>query len=189
MTWEDPIDVANDLLIRLSQVDSTAPNPTQELIAAWSDMISRSGLEKRWLIDGLMRAYSAGGDPPKNKIGAIIAEAREARKIAGQGTALKEIGAGQGHPHGLHAPPIDAAYEVDGAIGLECPKCKAGPGEVCEDGDKVCCIPHTPRLVRAFRENNPRGRARVAERARIESPEAVRERERKYGAGRLRKKL
>lgn len=156
---------------------------------AWAVQLEGTNLDVEWLLKGVQRAYG-GVERPANPVGMIIAEAKMARRIGQQGEAVGELSAGgKGRPHGLHAPPIDAAYEVDGAIGLDCPQCKAGPGEVCEDGDKVCCIPHTPRLVRAFRENNPRGRARAAERVRIESPEAVRERERKYGAGRLRKKI
>lgn len=71
----------------------------------------------------------------------------------------------QGEKNPSHGYAIPAAYEVDDVTALACPQCDAQSGEVCEDDGKgVKKIPHTPRLVSAYRKNNPEGRRRYEDR-------------------------
>lgn len=64
--------------------------------------------------------------------------------------------------HPLNPPtgsPIPAAYEVDGVLDLDCETCDVPAGRWCEaTGGGYLRIPHSSRLARAYRENNPRGR-------------------------------
>lgn len=55
---------------------------------------------------------------------------------------------------------IEAAYQVNGAITLDCPQCDARPHEWCERAGRILKIPHGPRLGMAWRLNHPRGRRR-----------------------------
>lgn len=156
--WKtDPVDIAGDILARISTFDSTAPAPSDAVLFQWAEMISHAKLAHEHLAQGVVRVYAGGGEPPKNKIGAVIAEAREARKLAHAGSAVAELTAGESQG-GSHGYVLEAAYRVDDAGHMDCPTCKARPGEVCEDGEQIKKIPHTSRLAVAYRTNNPVGR-------------------------------
>lgn len=155
--WDD---VAGDILARISAYDSTAPAPSEAVLFQWAEMLQRAHVQHRFLAEGVIRVYAAGGDPPKNKLGAVIHEGREAQKASRQGAALAEITAGGTESVGAYGYPIQAAYEVDGAIDFPCPECDARPNEVCESGGGVKKIPHASRLAVAYRTNNAEGRAK-----------------------------
>lgn len=65
---------------------------------------------------------------------------------------------------------IAQAYGVDDALSLACVECGAEEGKWCVgrrrpgEESRVKKSPHSSRLVRAYRQNNPVGRRRVEER-------------------------
>lgn len=165
----DPVDVAADLLARIASYDSTAPVPSAELLSDWASSIFAAGVEYQFLVEGVHRVFAVGGgDPPRSKLGAVIAAGKVARAESGKGSAVRELGPAvsfdDAAPGGY---AIEGAYRVDGAIGLGCPAdsgCGARPNEWCEVGGRLKQIPCTARLRLAYRTNNAQGRERSAAR-------------------------
>ena len=149
-TLTDPVDVAYDVLIRISTLDQTAPQATDELLDQWSEIIQDSGLKHRHLVEGVKRVYADGGEPPRNKLGAVLVQAKAARRDEGAGSVVAALAApGHGEAHGIHAPAIPGAYAVNGAINIACPQCAAEGGDACFDEGGELCIPHLGRLHNA----------------------------------------
>lgn len=160
----NPASVAGDILARISSYDSTAPVPTTDVIRDWAEMIRAAGIEHQWLVDGVAAVYLGCEEPPKSKLGAVIAAAKAARARHHQGRALQAAAAPTFDETGPRRAPVVAAYEVDDAASLTCPTCGAGPGEFCGPPDMPKIIPHQARLGLAYRTNNPRGREKHAAR-------------------------
>ena len=115
-------------------------------LMTWAELISESRLGLPDLEDGLKRVYGRGGEVPKNKLGAIIGEARRGRRDRSlrlpQAPALPA-----GNSWDPTIPDKDS-YRVHGAIERRCPQCDAGSGEWCVDSGVPRRRPHWARLSR-----------------------------------------
>lgn len=134
-----------------------AQDATPEMVQMWAEEFARSGQSEEELRDAAAGAYrKAGGKPPADPLGAIVAEARSqaaSRRTLTPFQALPAPRRGTG--------PIDAAYAVYDAIGTQClpqPKsngagvhhgCGAQPGDYCRSDTGIRQRPHWARLLRA----------------------------------------
>jgi hypothetical protein len=127
---------------------------TPEMLQMWADELEKTRLPESDLRDAAANAYrKAGGKPPADPLGAILAEAR---LIIRDRTTLQ--------PHrALPAPertdgPVAGAYRA--AINAPClprPKsgggihhgCGAKPGEYCRGDDGILRRPHWARVLNA----------------------------------------
>ncbi|MDU0478366.1 hypothetical protein QVA66_03820 [Staphylococcus chromogenes] len=163
MTWDE---ITERVLALVAEYDSNfqglGSDESAAKVAAWRLQIQRAALGLDDLQEGVRRAYSQPRKP-SNPVGAVISEAREARKIRTQGQSVHQLTAGRptGSPYGT---PITRAYEHDRAGYLTCPTCAAGDGEACTENGRTKKIPHSSRLGLAYRLNNPEGKRRHAER-------------------------
>lgn len=133
-------------------------------VEVWAGDLGRANIAPEFLREGLSRAYS-GQQRPGNPLGALLHEAREARKDSRKGEVLRELAPSfSDESLGSHGYAIPEAYQVDDAINLTCPQCGARPQEVCEDSRGVRKIPHSPLLALAYRTNNREGRRKHEER-------------------------
>lgn len=132
-------------------------------VQAWSFQIKAAALQLDDCLEGVRRAYSQA-KRPTNPVGAVVEEAKQARKIRSSGSEVKALPASSSPKTGMYGEPIAAAYEHDGAGYIHCPVCDADPGDACEQNGKALKIPHTKRLAIAYRENNPEGIRRRQER-------------------------
>lgn len=130
---------------------------TTELLRMWAEELVKTGQSEEDLRDAAAGAYrKAGGKPPADPLGAIVAEARSqaaSRRTLTPFQALPAPRRGTG--------PIDAAYAVYDAIGTQClpqPKsngagvhhgCGAQPGDYCRSDTGIRQRPHWARLLRA----------------------------------------
>lgn len=109
-------------------------------LAAWAESIERWKLDAPDLLQGVIRHYERQG-APTIQIGDLLHEAREVRRQRAEGEKAHEIheAAGEltagdgwaGLPIKAQGVPVWAAYEVNDAIGRECPRCHAAPGDAC----------------------------------------------------------
>lgn len=166
MVTNEQLAKASDVLALAAEYDdrfrNLDPQATRQKIQAWAFQIGETSLTHQELAEGVRRAYSLP-DRPFNPIGAILAEAKEARRIAHRGDAVREITADGGNKSGIHGDPIIEAYEHNNAIGLRCFHCGAPAGEFCADGEQDCKIPHAKRLADAY-ARTPEGRERIESR-------------------------
>lgn len=130
---------------------------TTELLRMWAEELVKTGQSEEELREAAAGAYrKAGGKPPADPLGAIVAEARSqaaSRRTLTPFQALPAPRRGTG--------PIDAAYAVYDAIGTQClpqPKsngagvhhgCGAQPGDYCRSDTGIRQRPHWARLLRA----------------------------------------
>lgn len=130
---------------------------TTDLLRMWAEELVKTGQSEEELREAAAGAYrKAGGKPPADPLGAIVAEARSqaaSRRTLTPFQALPAPRRGTG--------PIDAAYAVYDAIGTQClpqPKsngagvhhgCGAQSGDYCRDDHGVRQRPHWARLLRA----------------------------------------
>lgn len=167
----NPASVASDILARVSAYDSTAPRPESDLIRRWAEVIRASGVTYEHLKEGVIRVYSTASEPPKMKLAAVVAAAKDVRRDARKGESIRELGPAlvpsfddDSVKDGVVGYALLDAYNVDGAVGLPCDQCGAPAGEWCEqelEGRReIRKIPCTARLSRAYRTNSPKGRAR-----------------------------
>lgn len=166
MVTNEQLAKASDVLALAAEYDDRFqgldPQATRQKIQAWAFQIADTSLTAGELAEGVRRAYSLP-QKPFNPIGAILAEAKEARRIAHRGDAVREITAGGGNKSGVHGEPIIEAYEHNNAIALACGDCHAPAGEFCADGERDRKIPHTRRLADAYAKT-PEGATRIRER-------------------------
>lgn len=108
------------------QFRETSLDQREDELRVLNVRIASADLSLKFLIRGVHRAYD-NGKIPWNPIGAVITEAREARKLAGVGQVIRDLKALPAAPPS--AGPVWQAYGE--ALGLECSKCGAGPGNPC----------------------------------------------------------
>lgn len=161
----NPGSVAADVLARISAYDSTAPRADDDVVRRWAEIIQVANIDYQFIIQGIVKVYSSGGEPPKMKLTAVLDAAREVRRDTRKGDAVRELGPAPSFDDDAIAPgdagyAVETAYQTNGVIGLRCEQCGARPDEVCERDGKILKIPHTPRLALAYRTNHPLGRKR-----------------------------
>ena len=130
---------------------------TTDLLRMWTEELVKTGQSEEELREAAAGAYrKAGGKPPADPLGAIVAEARS------QATSRRTLTPFQALPAPRRGTgPIDAAYAVYDAIGTQClpqPKsngagvhhgCGAQPGDYCRSDTGIRQRPHWARLLRA----------------------------------------
>lgn len=156
--------MAARILAEASAFDSTIPAASEIMTRGWAAMIERSGLTAEELSEGVLRVYSRDEEPPRNKIGAIMAEARryrrgrnEANRREVEQAARAELPPGLSEGAGgrwTDGEPVRGAYEAHGALGERCGTCSAAPGEWCEDGGSLRRMPHLQRLALGYRTSS-----------------------------------
>lgn len=133
-----------------------AQDATPEMVQMWAEEFARSGQSEADLRDAAAGAYrKAGGKPPADPLGAILAEART------QATVRRTLTPFRALPAPRRPRSIDAAYAVYDAISVQClpqPKsngagvnhgCGAKPGEYCRTDHGIKQRPHLARILRA----------------------------------------
>ena len=138
MTEDDAADLAVELLMRVAAYDQTAPLADDVTLDQWTDMLIGTNLTPDELRAGVVEVYRTGGEPPKNKIGAVMDAAREVRRRANQGNVLRELRALPVAPPS--SGPVLRAYA--GADGVDCPDCGAVAGDPC-----VNMLQGTPKRI------------------------------------------
>ncbi len=129
---------------------------TSEILRMWAEELSKTGQSESDLRDAAAGAYrKAGGKPPADPLGAILAEART------QATVRRTLTPFRALPAPRRPRSIDAAYAVYDAISAQClpqPKsngagvnhgCGAKPGEYCRTDHGIKQRPHLARILRA----------------------------------------
>ena len=157
---------ASDVLALAAEYDDRFqgldPQATRQKIQAWAYQIAETNLTGQELAEGVRRAYSMP-DRPFNPIGAILAEGKEARRLAHRGDSVRELTAGSESKAGVHGEPILEAYEHNNAIKIRCLHCGAPAMEFCADDERDRKIPHTKRLADAYARTHE-GAKRLADR-------------------------
>jgi hypothetical protein len=130
--------------------DADAPR-----LAAWAESVERWKLDTSDLIDGVVRYYEGTPNAPTIRIGDLLHHAREVRRQRAEAEKAAEIHAAAGElpagsgwaglPLKAQGIPVWPAYEINGALDRECPRCHADPGDACITGrnqpQKVPCLP------------------------------------------------
>ena len=106
-------------------------------VRAFARILDKSNLRLDHLLEGVQRTYSAP-DSPWNPLGAVLEQARAARRDAGQGRTLHALPS---------APPSTGpvANAYTGILDHECRRCGAPAGEHCRhpgshQAKRVPCI-------------------------------------------------
>lgn len=153
--------MAARVLAEASAFDSTIPAASEIVTRGWAAMIGRSGLTADELSEGVLRVYSRDEEPPRNKVGAIMAEARKSRRERNE-THRREIERAEraalpqralegSEGGGWTGSPVEGAYEAHGALGVRCGACGAREGAWCEDSGRTRRMPHLQRLALGYR--------------------------------------
>lgn len=162
----NPLDAAEMVLGLVAEYDPRFTNLSADeheaKKQAWAAQIAATNLQVEHLLEGARRAYSTP-DRPFNPVGQVIHEAKEARKAASQGTAVRELGPAPSFDDGVAGDTgyaLEEAYTANGAITIDCPSCGARQNEWCERAGQTMKIPHMTRAGAAYRTNHPLGRRR-----------------------------
>ena len=161
MNLSEAFRLAAVVVSRVSAFDQTVPADSEVLLDSWARQIVRTSFNEEELIEGVLRAYESGGEVPRNKLGAVLAGARVARKEArkrDRETAERRLELEPGRYDSFAGEPSQRAYCKPLAPGsarpLDVPcsvdHCGAGPGEVCEDKGVVRRVPHIVRGLRSM---------------------------------------
>ena len=113
--------------------------PDAGRVAVWAESISRWNLEAPDVLQGVTRYYEGERNGRTMQIGDLLFHARELRRERGEREKAREIidapalpnPAAGGLPIPTEGTPVWAAYEINGAINRDCPRCDAKPDEVC----------------------------------------------------------
>ncbi len=110
-------------------------------LAAWAESIQRWELDTPDLLEGVIRYYESDTEGRTIGIGDVLHHARESRRQRAEREKAVEIhaeaaalpaGAGYaGLPINATGRPVRGAYDVGGALGRDCPHCRATAGEPC----------------------------------------------------------
>lgn len=142
--------LASMLANMVAVYDPMLPRNSEMLIRGWAEQLALTNLEDADLKEGVLRAYR-GQELPANRIGTIIFEATEARKVRLRSSVARglqsdgEVQRRQG--------PVLAAYESTGALGVPCPRCAADAGDWCTHDGEPTRIPHVSRIGLAMRDD------------------------------------
>ncbi|MCF1694279.1 hypothetical protein [Corynebacterium argentoratense] len=128
--------------------DPMLPRNSEMLIRGWAEQLALTNLEDVDLKEGVLRAYR-GQELPANRIGTIIFEATEARKVRLRSSVVRDLQSG-GEVQRKQGPVL-AAYESTGALGVACPECAADAGSWCARNGRTTRIPHVSRIALAKR--------------------------------------
>ncbi|MGW4124745.1 hypothetical protein [Nocardia sp. NPDC004711] len=125
-------------------------------LAAWAESVQRWELDTPDLIEAVMRYYEAETEGRTIGIGDLLHHARESRRQRAEREKAVEVraevveakalhsGGYSGLPINATGSPIWAAYDVNGAIDRECPRCHAEPNDACvtvhETAQKIPCL-------------------------------------------------
>lgn len=152
--------LAGQLMPVVSALDPTVPVESEILLESFAEAIVDTNFTHDELKRAAMRVYTTSEDLPRNKIGAILAEARKVRKDdrrqrreaweARQERALPAASRFGDPDPGVyefrHAAP--GQYSVS-PLELPCGVCGADSGEQCVDGGRALKRPHFSRIFRA----------------------------------------
>jgi len=140
--------LASMLANMVAVYDPMLPRNSEMLIRGWAEQLALTNLEDVDLKEGVLRAYH-GQDLPANRIGTIIFEATEARKVRLRSSVVRGLRSG-GEVQRRQGPVL-AAYESTGALGVACPECAADAGSWCTRDGRTARIPHVSRIGLAER--------------------------------------
>ena len=140
--------LASMLANMVAVYDPMLPKNSEMLIRGWAEQLALTNLEDVDLKEGVLRAYR-GQELPANRIGTIIFEATEARKVRLRSSVVRDLQSG-GEAQRKRGPVL-AAYESTGALGVACPVCAADAGSWCVRDAEPALIPHIPRITLAKR--------------------------------------
>lgn len=140
--------LASMLANMVAVYDPMLPRNSEMLIRGWAEQLALTNLEDVDLKEGVLRAYH-GQELPANRIGTIIFEATEARKVRLRSSVVRGLQSG-GEVQRSQGPVL-AAYESTGALGVPCPRCGADAGSWCAQDGMTARIPHVSRITRAQR--------------------------------------
>ncbi|MCF1712701.1 hypothetical protein [Corynebacterium argentoratense] len=129
--------------------DPMLPRNSEMLIRGWAEQLALTNLEDVDLKEGVLRAYR-GQELPANRIGTIIFEATEARKVRLRSSVVRGLQSG-GEVQRRQGPVL-AAYESTGALGVACSDCAADVGSWCTRDGEPTRIPHVSRIALAKRD-------------------------------------
>ena len=140
--------LASMLANMVAVYDPMLPRNSEMLIRGWAEQLALTNLEDVDLKEGVLRAYR-GQELPANRIGTIIFEATEARKVRLRSSVVRGLRSG-GEVQRKKGPVL-AAYESTGALEVACPVCAADAGSWCVRDSEPAFIPHIPRIISAKR--------------------------------------
>lgn len=140
--------LASMLANMVAVYDPMLPRNSEMLIRGWAEQLALTNLEDVDLKEGVLRAYR-GQELPANRIGTIIFEATEARKVRMRSSVVRDLQSG-GEVQRKKGPVL-AAYESTGALGVACPVCAADAGSWCVRNAEPAHIPHISRISLAKR--------------------------------------
>lgn len=155
---------AAQVLARANLMDSRVRHGDPGMTAVWAESIGRHQLDVAYLLNAVTAYY----EEPRDRViqvGDVIRMARDLRQRDAMVENAAELAApelveplpagsgGSTHMGALNATgePIQAAYEVDGALDLQCPSCLSGPGVTCGRDGHDYKIPCVARLAAAHR--------------------------------------
>lgn len=142
--------LASMLANMVAVYDPMLPRNSEMLIRGWAEQLALTNLEDVDLKEGVLRAYR-GQELPANRIGTIIFEATEARKVRMRSSVVRDLQSG-GEVQRKKGPVL-AAYESTGALGVACPVCAADAGSWCVRNAEPAHIPHVSRIALAKRDD------------------------------------
>ena len=140
--------LASMLANMVAVYDPMLPRNSEMLIRGWAEQLALTNLEDVDLKEGVLRAYR-GQELPANRIGTIIFEATEARKVRLRSSVVRGLQS-DGEVQRKKGPVL-AAYESTGALGVPCPECAADAGSWCARDGRFTRIPHVSRISLAKR--------------------------------------
>ncbi|WP_067891284.1 hypothetical protein [Nocardia vaccinii] len=118
--------------------DDKLGDPDTARLAAWAESIERWKLETPDLLEAVNRYYEGCTDGRTIGIGDLLHHAREVRRQRAESEKAAQVHAEvvtaaalPGAPFRVAGDPVWAAYDVNGAIDRECPRCHAAPNDAC----------------------------------------------------------
>lgn len=145
--------VAAQLLALVAEFDTRFAgldmDATERKIDAWAPVLASAGVPPEFLAKAVPVVYGTGDRGPLNPLGAVLDEARNARKRASQGMVVRELTAKPRNTGGL----AKSVYEATGTLGVGCPRCGARPGLPCVGAYGPTRMPHPARYKLAHPEN------------------------------------
>jgi hypothetical protein len=147
---------------RASLFDDRITDGDAGRIAAWAEALDPFGFDQADVLAGVTKHYQAQ-NAPTIKVGDLIASARELRRQRAEKEKGESAAAATPPPNaaigGLpiasaDGKPIAAAYAINGAIDIACPRCQSEAGTACWNGTtkrdrKIPCL----ERVRAARRS------------------------------------
>lgn len=155
---------AAQVLARANLMDPRVRQGDAAITAVWAQSIERWGLDVSYLLRAVTEYYTVPRDRTI-QVGDVIQIARDFRQrdaLVDNAQSLAPPVLVEALPRGSGASthmgvinatgePIQAAYEVDGALDLQCPSCLSGPGVTCGRDGHDYRIPCVARLALAHR--------------------------------------